>query len=89
MSWNKADDYLKKVNLHGKSRTSHQKISIKKLFLKISQNLQENTCTRVSFLMKFIKAETLAQVFSSEFCVIFNDTFFTEHLLFLYYNFLL
>ena len=39
--------------------------------------------------MKFIKAETLAQVFSSEFCVIFNDTFFTEHLLFLYYNFLL
>ena len=42
---------------------------IKKLFLKISQNTRENTCTRVSFLIKmqasdcnFIKKETLTQV---------------------------
>ena len=39
------------------------------MFLKISQNSQENTCTRVS----------LAQVFSCEFCKIFKNTFFTEH----------
>ena len=29
---------------------------------------------------KFIKKETLAQVISSEFCEIFKNTFFTEHL---------
>ena len=56
---------------------------IKKVFLKISQNSQENTCTRVSFLIKlqvlarnFIKKETLAQVFSFEFCEIFKSTFY-------------
>ena len=55
--------------------------------LKISQNSQENTCGRVSFLIKlqakacnFIKKETLAQVFSYEFYEIFKSTFFTEHL---------
>ena len=33
-------------------RGSHQRCSIKKVFLKISQNIPENTCTRVSFLIK-------------------------------------
>ena len=28
-----------------------------------------------------LKKKTLAQVFSSEFCKIFKDTFFTEHVL--------
>ena len=37
------------------------------LFLEISQNSQENTCARVSFLIK-LKAE------------ISKNTFFTEHL---------
>ena len=32
-------------------------------------------------LQAFIKKETLPQVFSSEFCEIFKNTFFTEHLL--------
>ena len=49
------------------------------MFLEISQNSQENTCARVSFLIKF-KKETLAQVFSCEYCEISKDTFFTEHL---------
>ena len=60
---------------------------MKKVFLEISQNSQENTCARVSFLIKlktsacnFIKKETLAQVFSCEFCEISNNTLFTEHL---------
>ena len=33
----------------GKSRSSHQSCSIKKVFLKISQNSQENTSARVPF----------------------------------------
>ena len=32
------------------------------------------------FFCKFIKIETLAQVFSCEFCEISKNTFFTEHL---------
>ena len=59
---------------------------MKKGVLKISQNLQENICARVSFLMKlqaapvtFFKKETLAQVFSCEFCENFKNIVFTEH----------
>ena len=53
----------------------------KKVFSEISQNSQENTCARVSFLINFfIRKETLAQVFSCEFCEISKNTFFTEHL---------
>ena len=57
-----------------------------KVFLEISQNSQENTCARVSFLIKlkaacnFIKKENLAQVFSCEFCEISKNTFFRENL---------
>ena len=39
---------------------------LKKVFYKISQNLQENTCTRASFIIaasKFINEETPAQSF--------------------------
>ena len=50
------------------------------MFLKISQNYQENTSARVSFLMNlqacnFIKKETLAQMFSFEFYEIFQTKF--------------
>ena len=48
---------------------------MEKVFLKISQNSQENTCARA-----FIKKETLAQLFSCGFCKIFINNFFTEHL---------
>ena len=54
----------------------------RKLFLEISQNSQENTCARVSSLIKlqgsmcnFIKKETLAQVFSCKFCQIYKNRF--------------
>ena len=46
--------------------------SVKKVFLEISRNSQENTCTRVSFY--FIKKETLTQVISCEFCEISTNT---------------
>ena len=55
------------------------------MFLKILQNSQENSCARVSILIKlqalrpwglnFIKIVTLAQVFSCVFCKISKNTF--------------
>ena len=33
-------------------RSTHQRCSVKKEFLEISQHSQENTCVRVSFLIK-------------------------------------
>ena len=54
-----------------------RRFSVKKVFLKILKNSHENTCARAPFLIKFqalaynfIKKETLAQVFSFEFCEI-------------------
>ena len=65
------------------SETFVQRCFVKKVFLEISQNSQENTCARDSFLIKlraetcnFIKKESLAQVFSCEFCEISKSTFF-------------
>ena len=49
-----------------------RRCSLKKVLLEISQNSQENTRARDSFL---IKTDTLAQVFSCEFCEICNNTF--------------
>ena len=74
-----------------KSRSSQWRCSVRKMFLKISQNSQENICVSmtlvsVSFLIKllaltsnFIKKEALAQVFSCEFCQISKNTFLKEH----------
>ena len=47
-----------------------------KVFLEISQNSQENRPEACNF----IKKETLTQVFSSDFCEISKNTFFTEYL---------
>ena len=61
------------------------------MFLEISQNSQENTCARPEKETLLQAQETqkethvtglkkrLAQVFSCEFCEIFKNTFFTEH----------
>ena len=61
-----------------------QRCSVKKVFLKSLQNSQENTCARVSFLIKkqnaFIKKETLAQVFSCTFAKFFGTPIFKGHL---------
>ena len=68
-------------------RSSHWRYSVKTVFSKISQNSQENTCARISYLIKLqasacscTKKETLTQVFSSKFCEIFKDAFLTEHI---------
>ena len=62
---------MNRISYIVRSRSSHQRCSIKKVFLRISQNAE--ACN-------FIKKEALAQVFSCEFCEIFKNTFFTEHL---------
>ena len=49
------------------------KVFCKKVFLKILQNSQENTCIKAR---NFIKKETPLQVFSCKFCEIFKNTFF-------------
>ena len=51
--------------------------SVKKVFLEISQNSQENTPARVSetSACNFIKKETMTQVFPCEICEISMNTF--------------
>ena len=59
-----------------------QMCPVKKVFLEISQNSQENTCASLFFnkvaggASNFIKKENLAQVFSCGFCKISKNTFF-------------
>ena len=89
-----AKDFLEFFNFRGTDdnmrfymfRSSPPHVLCEKVFLEISQNPQDNTFARASFLIKlqaccnFIKKETLAQVFSCDFCEISKNTFFTEHL---------
>ena len=49
--------------------------SVKKVFLEISQNSQENNCVGVSFFNKETQRDS-TKVFSCEFCEIFKNTFF-------------
>ena len=69
-------------------RSNHQMCSIKKVFLKILQNSQENACARVLFFIKlhastcnFIKKEALLhRYFLVNFTKFLRTPFFTEHL---------
>ena len=87
--------WFKTINNVVAFRSSHQGCSVRKVFFKISQNSQVNSCARVSFLIKlqasafnFIKKETLAQVFSCDFSKFLRTPFLqntTERLL-LYFD---
>ena len=65
----------------------HTKVFCEKVFLKISNNSQKNTCARVLVLIKvqasvseiFNKVISV-QVFSYEFGEIFKNNYFVEHL---------
>ena len=59
------------------SRSSHQRCSIKKLFLKISQYWQESPV--LESLFNKLK-ETPTQVVFCEYCEIFKNTYFEDHL---------
>ena len=63
-----------------------QRCSIKKVFLEILQNSQENTCARVSFLIKLqgpaalLKKRLWHRCFPVNFAKFLRTLFFTEHL---------
>ena len=73
-------------------RLSQRRCSVKKGALKdfakhLGKPPMENTCSRVSFLIKlqpdarnFIKKETLEQAFPCEFSEIFQNSYFVKHL---------
>ena len=67
-------------------RSSHPVVFCKNGFLKNFSKLTEEHLYQSLFLNKvvglrnFIKKEALAQAFSYEFCEIFKNTFFIEHL---------
>ena len=63
------------------SEAATRSVLCKKAFLEILNNLQENTCARVSCRPQtciFIKKETLAQVFSCKLSNISKNSFFAE-----------
>ena len=71
--WNLYLNEIAHVNLHPMNNVIIKFIKASS-FLEILQNSQENTYVRV------FKKETLAQVFSCEFCEISKNTFCTKHL---------
>ena len=50
------------------------------MFLKVSQNSQENSCAEVFFSRNFNKYEALAQVVSFEFCMNFLYIYIYIHI---------
>ena len=66
-----AGEFLKSLRYRSRS---HQTCSIKKVFLKFSQNSLKDTCARELYL----KLEILAQVLSCKFCKIFKNTISSE-----------
>ena len=68
-------------------KSSHRRYSVRKGVLRNFAKLTGNSYARFSFLIKLqawpanlIRKQTLAKLFSSEFCEIFKNTFFIEHL---------
>ena len=80
---------------HSRGDSSLPEVVCKKFVLEISRNSQENNCARSLFYQScrpqacnFIIEDTLAQVFLCEFCEIYKNTFFIEHLWWLLLYFL-
>ena len=62
------------------SEATFRRCSSKQVFLKIWQYSQENTISRNLFLNKVSDLRPPTQVFSCEYCEIFKNSFFIEHL---------
>ena len=52
----------KKSKKNNYKKAAVRRCSVKKVFLKVSQDSQENTCTRVFFLKKLLKKDSGAVV---------------------------
>ena len=83
----KSDYFSKNWSPPSMSRSSHQRSSLRKSVRRNFTKFTGQYCAKISFLIKlqvsvcnFNKNETLAQVFSSEFCETFKKTSFIEHL---------
>ena len=64
-------------------RNSHRRCSVKKMFLEISQNSQENTCGRVSIFVGepiLLKKRLWHRCFRVNFVKFLRKPFLTEHL---------
>ena len=64
-----------------KSRSSHPEMFYKKVFFEISQNSHENTCARVSFLIKLqrrtlLKKRLWHMCFPANFAIFLGTFFF-------------
>ena len=55
-------------------------VLIKKVFLEISQNSQENTCSRVRNFTQFTGKHLFQSLFFNKVAGLSKNTFFTEHL---------
>ena len=78
VSYKFSQKYLLKIEIQNKRQKTEavaRRCSVKRVFLGFSGDARENTCARVSFLIKFVKKETQARVFSSGFCEISENTF--------------
>ena len=62
------------------TETDSQRCSVKKVFLEISPNSQENTCTRVSFLKTLQALGLWHRCFPVNFAKFLRSPFFIEHL---------
>ena len=55
-------------------RSSHPKVSCNKMFLKISQNSQENICARISFFVSLFSFRKASWLFSWHYSQSFSQT---------------
>ena len=85
------DKVLNKPLRFANNRSSLPDVFCKKGVLKISQNSLENNLHQslilnkvAGYRLQLYKKETLPQVFSCEFSAIFKNTYFTEHLRWLF-----
>ena len=65
-------------------RSSRPEVFLKKVFLEISQNLQENICARVSFLATLLKKRLWHRCFPVNIAKFLRPPFLTEHLRWLF-----
>ena len=78
MLWKAGKGIYLQIQISRFNRSSHQRCSVRKGVLRnFTIFTGKHLCLRPAAL---IKKETLAQVFSCEFCKISKNTFFTEHL---------
>ena len=68
------------INTISMTEAATRGVLYRKVFLKLLQNSHESACVSES-TCNFIIKETLAQLFSYEFCKILKNVFFTKHLL--------